>query len=540
MMAACVTRAEDYASSLRGLKSFMTARGLAWPENEFHIGPHEYAKFLELLIDLDVNWALPLWFHTERRNSGAERGRTFVIRPSFMVSFWRYFNKKLLNHRGAYDWYVQIFELCVFRDDISITPHFHSFLKDSAAVQMTILEALGSVDKSRVYRPQLIRLGSTPTIATKPTPAMWMDALSEVYGSESPVMVGDFLLATNERLMAAIENLFATFSAQTLWFHTTWWFLQDVGTFSSSVLPAIIATINFGKLGSALNAVYCVFQTELTYSALLAAITKSQFTNEEVREIPRYFTRIKSVAMEKITSSERVNDSTKSTLLNVLKETAIAVWPEGGLQSQGSFDVLYGADDNVPRDYFSQWHHARLALQKSRGSALYEEAAKTYRVNRNRLFEYKIIQNIISASVASLRPPLYYTNGTSAMTYGGIGFLFARELVDALSFMMLRPHRNESTWATDTTWRLWEGVSCPVVDDRALVYPTLPALDIAYSAYKRHRDPTKDLPLRGLDSYTPEQIFFLTFCHATCRVEVLTGAQYSPDCTMASLFGNGT
>ncbi|KAL1482805.1 hypothetical protein MTO96_033531 [Rhipicephalus appendiculatus] len=90
---------------------------------------------------------------------------------------------------------------------------------------MTILEALGSVDNSMVYRPQLIRLGSTPTIGTKLTPVMWMEALSEVYGNEAPVMVGDFLLATKEHLTAAIENLFETFSAQTLWFHTTWWFL---------------------------------------------------------------------------------------------------------------------------------------------------------------------------------------------------------------------------------------------------------------------------------------------------------------------------
>ncbi|KAL1482808.1 hypothetical protein MTO96_033534 [Rhipicephalus appendiculatus] len=259
MLVACVTRAEDYSASLRGLKSFMAARGFAWPENEFPVGPEDYTKFLEFLIDLDVNWALPLWFHTERLHSGGERGRAFVLRPSFMVSFWRYFNRKLLNHRGAYDWYVELFELCVFRDDIYVTPAFHSFLKNSSGVQMTILEALGSVDNSRVYRPQLIRLGSTPTIATKLTPVMWMDALSEVYGNEAPVMVGDFLLATKEHLMAAIENLFETFSAQTLWFHTTWWFLQDVGTFSSSVLPAIIASINFGKLGSVLNAVYCVF-----------------------------------------------------------------------------------------------------------------------------------------------------------------------------------------------------------------------------------------------------------------------------------------
>ncbi|KAH6942863.1 hypothetical protein HPB50_011375 [Hyalomma asiaticum] len=461
LMVACATKADDYASALSSLKGFMAARGFAWPENDFRVGPEEYVKLLQLLVDLDVNWALPLWFHIERSSFNGTQGRTFVITSSFMASLWQYINKKVIHYRGAYDWYLHLFELGVFRGDVSATPTFYSFLKQSADLQMTVLEALGDADQSSVYRPQLIRLGSMPTTATKLTPVVWMNVLSKVYSSETPVTASDFLLATNERLMAAIEKLFGVFSAQTLWFHTTWWFLQNVGTFSSSVMPAIVATIDFGKLGSVLNTVYCVFQMELT------------------------------------------------------------------------FDELYGSTDNFSYNFFSHWYHSRLALQKSRGSSLYEEAMKTYRVKYNRLFEYKFIQNILSASVASLRPPLYYPDGTSGMIYGGVGFLFAKELIDALSLMILRPVQNESTLRTATSWRLWEAFSCPEPHDRGQILPTLPALDIAYSAYRRYHDPTKDLPLRGLDSYTPEQIFFLTFCHATCTIEAHTGVQHSPECSMA-------
>ncbi|KAH6943212.1 hypothetical protein HPB50_017348 [Hyalomma asiaticum] len=530
LMVACATKADDYASALSSLKGFMAARGFAWPENDFRVGPEEYAKLLQLLVDLDVNWALPLWFHIERSSFNGTQGRTFVITSSFMASLWQYINKKVIHYRGAYDWYLHLFELGVFRGDVSATPTFYSFLKHSADLQMTVLEALGDADQSSVYRPQLIRLGSMPTTATKLTPVVWMNVLSKVYSSETPVTASDFLLATNERLMAAIEKLFGVFSAQTLWFHTTWWFLQNVGTFSSSVMPAIVATIDFGKLGSVLNTVYCVFQMELTYSALLAAITKAQLTKEEVRDIPRYLNRIKTLAVEKISSSVLLNHTTKSAVLNVLKKTTTNIWPEGGLQSQGSFDELYGSTDNFSYNFFSHWYHSRLALQKSRGSSLYEEAMKTYRVKYNRLFEYKFIQNILSASVASLRPPLYYPDGTSGMIYGGVGFLFAKELIDALSLMILRPVQNEST---STSWRLWEAFSCLEPHDREQILPTLPALDIAYSAYRRYHDPTKDLPLRGLDSYTPEQIFFLTFCHATCTIEAHTGVQHSPECSMA-------
>ncbi|KAL1482809.1 hypothetical protein MTO96_033535 [Rhipicephalus appendiculatus] len=226
-----------------------------------------------------------------------------------------------------------------------------------------------------------------------------------------------------------------------------------------------------------------------------------------------------------------MNHSTKATLLNVLKETAIDLWPEGGLQSPGSFDVLYGAADNVSSDYFSRWYHARLALQKSRGSSLYEEAAKTYRVNRNRLFEYKIIpEHPLGIRGQSAPTAVLPKRHERDDLRGASGFFFARELVDALKLHDTAPTSQRVDLGKPTRrGDFGRGVTCPAPDDRALVYPALPALDIAYSAYKRHRDPTKDLPLRGLDSYTPEQIFFLTFCHATCRIDALTGAQYSPD-----------
>ncbi|KAL1482806.1 hypothetical protein MTO96_033532 [Rhipicephalus appendiculatus] len=88
MMVACVTRAEDYSASLRGLKSFMAARGFAWPENEFPVGPEDYTKFLEFLIDLDINWALSRCGSTPNGSilAANEGGRSSSVRPSWCPS----------------------------------------------------------------------------------------------------------------------------------------------------------------------------------------------------------------------------------------------------------------------------------------------------------------------------------------------------------------------------------------------------------------------------------------------------------------------
>ncbi|KAH7945883.1 hypothetical protein HPB49_016845 [Dermacentor silvarum] len=130
-----------------------------------------------------------------------------------------------------------------------------------------------------------------------------------------------------------------------------------------------------------------------------------------------------------------------------------------------------------------------------------------------RLTSYDPVQNVISVATDVLGPPFYYPRGTSAMIYGGLGFVYAMEVVIALNSMraLIRDDlTSASTQASNA--RLWLPSTC---ENRDLLFPELPALALAHAAYLRFRDADSDLPLKGL-SYSPEQIFFISFCHATC------------------------
>ncbi|XP_070382110.1 uncharacterized protein [Dermacentor albipictus] len=110
--------------------------------------------------------------------------------------------------------------------------------------------------------------------------------------------------------------------------------------------------------------------------------------------------------------------------------------------------------------------------------------------------------------------------------------------------LLLDGERTPSAWvpptnATDASGtpgqHMWKLGRCPSSDAPAHVtslYPVLPALEIAHDAYRRFRNVAEDVPLRGLEAYSAEQVFFLTACHVTCWTNS-AGHRMSPECTDA-------
>ncbi|KAK8777791.1 hypothetical protein V5799_020866 [Amblyomma americanum] len=157
-------------------------------------------------------------------------------------------------------------------------------------------------------------------------------------------------------------------------------------------------------------------------------------------------------------------------------------------------------------------------------------------MDTNRLAQYNAGLGVISMSVGLLAPPFYYSTGTSAMLYGGLGFMYAEELVYALNSMLCllkdgKGFLNEadSRLALQSTpCPLW----CPYANGSARLFPVLEAVDIAYSAYARFWNEASDLPIKGLKTYSADQLFFITACHTGCYVDRV-GVPSNYPCTVA-------
>ncbi|KAK8778588.1 hypothetical protein V5799_020072 [Amblyomma americanum] len=203
-----------------------------------------------------------------------------------------------------------------------------------------------------------------------------------------------------------------------------------------------------------------------------------------------------------------------------------------------SLEILYGRDNETEQGFFDHWRISREQLQKSLGSEEYQASLRLFRLQSNHLAAYYPTTNVISVAVAALATPYYADEGTDAMAYGGLGFMYAMQLVrtsNALTVLL-------SDDMTQTPWNpvssaldpgegsthnigspgqaLWELGSCSAnvnsCGNVTALFPLLPALKIAHAAYLHFRSEDRDLRLRSLEEYSAEQVFFLNACHVTC------------------------
>ncbi|KAH7960331.1 hypothetical protein HPB49_018728 [Dermacentor silvarum] len=158
---------------------------------------------------------------------------------------------------------------------------------------------------------------------------------------------------------------------------------------------------------------------------------------------------------------------------------------------------------------------------------------------------YNYYYNIAYMSLGAMEPPILYLDGTEAMMYGSFGTLIAECLVRSFDKrgVLVNELGKKETWWNSTTYA--ERVSCDFLSDSmsggsgtshdaktrpagsrdprevrfSALFPLAPALTTSFIAhrgalfkegrYVQHR-------LRGLEDYSDDQVFFLTYCLMTC------------------------
>ncbi|XP_077564414.1 endothelin-converting enzyme 1-like [Haemaphysalis longicornis] len=149
-------------------------------------------------------------------------------------------------------------------------------------------------------------------------------------------------------------------------------------------------------------------------------------------------------------------------------------------------------------------------------------------------YTYKYLTNTVDVALVGLEPPLYYLNATLAITFAGVGYRIAREMcrsIDEQGQAVDSKGALNQWWKPVLTTEFSRRTSCdlklspaparhgaPVV----ALLPTIPALEVAFAAYKlavaddiRVRG-AHDLRLRKLESFSDDQIFFMSFCYGLC------------------------
>ncbi|XP_075528941.1 uncharacterized protein LOC142560610 [Dermacentor variabilis] len=513
-----------------------------------------YAFTLATIVNMSVVWYVPLWFTVDLVTPSPGYGaspahRSVSISSTNVVDIAQRIHFEVEAYK-LYDAYVSLLLEVVFRGG-EFSPDFRSFLRDrSAEVQRDVLGNLSSRFVASRVEPRFLQMRHLPALVPKLDARDWVDAMQSAFGANPPLTEEDTLFVTDSGLLHAVNVLFASYTARELTYHTAWWFVQVVVAVTSDTMHAFVMG---NKAGDQVYPVMCGSHIAMAYNVLLAGLDRGTGTASANRTSPvtRLLSNVHETAVGKVRTWTNVLGSQAiDAVSSRLGSTTTVVWPEGNLnESDGAWwgEALYGPDyDNTTRGFFGHWTEIRQRLRASLNTDAYQSGLRVFRLQSSNLATYDAVSNAISVGVFAATRPFYAADGTSAMNYGGLGFLYALQVVQTINTLtlLLDGDRTPSAWvpptsATDASgapgqqlWKLGRCASPDASDHVTSLYPVLPALEIAHDAYRRFRNVAQDVPLRGLEAYSAEQVFFLTACHVTCWTNS-SGHRMSPECTDA-------
>lgn len=528
MMRECVQRTSSKDEAVRELVSFVNGRTFSWPTRDWHeTGPVKPWYPLQALLELAVLWGLPLWFRVDLVPSHLEHRRSLVvIRPSPFPTAFHYLHSRFLRYADVYPLYVQDF-IDIILSHRPAAPAFEAFIRASARMQGHVFGNMTAAGEVAHFTPRVVTVETLQSLVKNVSAEDWIIAFRSV--DTTPLHNDSLVLAASESILAAMDTLFGVYTARDIWFHTIWWFAQAVGIVA---VKTLFSDLKVHPLGKALQSIVCALHVDASYSALLAANYKSHLSTAEQQTVRKLFDNIQAVAVEKVRSSTLLSSSSRSALATMLENTKSVVWPQHGFDSKEALESFYGATYTKANSFLGEWLWSRRQMQRLGVAAVHTEAGTVHGLSLKCLSWYDVALSIISIAPAALAPPFYYATGTSAMLYGGLGYIFAAQTLSALNTMFYLFKGDEIVLPTDVTSRraLWSTFSCTSPNDTFLLFPDLPAVDVAYSAYVQFRNQSSDLPLQGLKRYSAEQLFFINYCHAGCYIDH-KGAHVNPLCT---------
>ncbi|XP_072144433.1 endothelin-converting enzyme 2-like [Dermacentor andersoni] len=541
LMALCLDARPDDQAGLRALKELISTGELAFLSPQRYIGHDSYARLVQHLVVLSGKWLIPLWFRIEMLPiREIENSKIFVISPEPVVLSSRRLHKTETASESSYAEYVELHLQAIYDDGKAVPADYVRFLRHSSAtVQATVLNTLSEAIGMAFKRDTIVRGRLTELSKFLPNrnATDWVEALRAVYNGAGwhgvPVSGGDLMHATSLVHLNAMAALMGNVTALELLYHTSWWFVQQIGSLTSNTIFNSFAT-RHKSFGETIQKVMCAYQVVLTYNVLIEVLHRDSWSKPQRDAARKVFHTVSSVALRKLRNFTHFNGSQSKTMVSAIDGIDTVIWPDQ--RQSDKVENLYGDAVNNTFGFFGHWLTSRMQWQRAIVNwASRSFVSQIYLVDITALCRFNPALLRIAVAIASLDSPFFYHHGTPAMLYGGLGFLYARCLFFAFDVVaQIADVTKRNMPVADDSSHLENAVHCQRQGvDRETLYPFLPALEVAYAAYIKALNGSEDARLKGMEQYSGEQVFFLTMCHTLCEVDG-RGSAWSPACNAAA------
>ncbi|XP_049527505.1 endothelin-converting enzyme 1 [Dermacentor silvarum] len=314
--------------------------------------------------------------------------------------------------------------------------------------------------------------------------------------------------------------------------HLSWLFVQ---AYAGVAYPRGILVVFHGSEHRAKKEQprFCAGQIEPSYKLLVAAMASvAHFTEDERQRIDEYLAGVVQTAIEKTKASSWLDNKTIQVAAEKLENVRTVVWPlDKFLYAEALEEVYRNFTDNAS-SFAEFWIETRRSQRQLFGTEAAEEELLLGDNTQLPYADYVQVRNRLSLSLGALAPPLYYPDGTKAMLHGGVLYLYARALISAIDNegVKISP-RGEivSTWLSEEVQDTFEQRSLGCLPGNASIFPEVPAMEVAYEAFKRHVE-ENDAQLS--EDLTEQKVFFITACLSSCAMTPADNL-YGGDCNKA-------
>ncbi|KAH7984639.1 hypothetical protein HPB52_023382 [Rhipicephalus sanguineus] len=528
MLSLCkYSSAYDVTSSVESLQHFMEERKIRWPGP-----PLNDVDPLGVLLDLDFNWGMELWIRVEfLRKQGAGGQRALRISSAGRIRGWLSLCRRLVSAGSFFDYWRKHYMLLA--TSRAPTPTQQQGNR-TAEVQITVLQQL--LDASRNHTAIQLLLKDMKTHTAVMSPEQWIAMLNENLNVYPAFTGDDRIIASQPALLTALNKIISSYHHDDIMENISWLFVQMIA-------PAVDASIwslfprettmkpdNDAAITAALQVAFCSSEVEYAYRLLVVSLhTVQNFPFKVRQEINKRLRDIRNAAVEKIDALQWLMPQWKRRAQEKLNATRILLWPSEELLSNTALSIMYKTFPASDANFVALWLRVRRSVQELAWE--YEEAMHMPANLALPLVDYDYLLNSIRVSTQTLSPPAYYEQGTHAMFYGGLGFLYASQLVRALDPEGLRIDAQGDIVGELWLSPLWRHAVMDVaacLTGSGSYFPEIPALEISYKALETALSREGGRRLRI--GFSERQLFFITLCFLTCA---RPGTQPPADCNKA-------
>ncbi|KAL1419521.1 hypothetical protein MTO96_025265 [Rhipicephalus appendiculatus] len=501
MFKSCMAQEE---SEIQSMKEFMEARGISWPEKSPEGVPPAMALF-----DLSFNWKADLWFALRVLPAipGKVQRRIF-FGPNDKMVLW----KALFQAIPRKHWesvYMALFTM--FANGTSRLPDRDEI---SGTIEMLeyVFNTIVPAGPPSTRTGALFRLGDVDKIISLPLAAHMRDMFNAVLNITPPVTLDELVLVSDRSLFSKIMMLLSRVNDTVLLRHVAYLFVQSYGPVA---YPRGFLLVLQGSEAHAKQARprFCAHRVEPSFKLLVAALASvAHFSEEERRSIVEHLEGVVQVAANKTGANSWLDSTIKKMAVEKLSNVQTVVWPSEKFLSPTRLEevqrLLFGTD----------------------------AATEELLLGDNDLpyVEYVQVLNRLSLSIGALQPPLYYSDGTKAMLYGGVLYLYARGLISAIHSEGVKVNSQGETVTSRVSEKpldTFEQRVLGCLPGNASIFPEIPAIEVAYEAFKLHKE---DNDAQLSEELTEEKVFFITACLSTCA-KTPADNLYGGDCNKAMM-----